>query len=89
MRLLKTRKEVTKMKKATISKLNSLHDLLADYFTEAIESGEELSSGTLAAINSFLKTNNIVVDIVEQSPTQNLTFKLKELIEADKERKEA
>ena len=40
------------MAKATINKLNAVHDLMATYFTEALESGEELSSGTLAAINS-------------------------------------
>jgi len=77
------------MAKATIKKLNAVHDLMADYFTEALESGEELSSGTLAAINSFLKTNEITVDVVESSPTQNLTMKLKDLIEADNKRKEA
>ena len=77
------------MAKATINKLNAVHDLMATYFTEALESGEELSSGTLAAINSFLKTNEITVDVVESSPTQNLTMKLKDLIEADNRRKEA
>ena len=76
-------------KKASIDKLNGLHDLMATYFAEALESGEELSSGTLAAINSFLKTNEITADVVESSPTQNLTMKLRDLIEADNKRKEA
>jgi ABC-type Zn uptake system ZnuABC Zn-binding protein ZnuA len=73
------------MAKASIDKLNILHDLIADYYAEAIESGEELSSGTLAAINAFLKNNNITVDLVEESPTQNLTFKLQELMKEKKE----
>ena len=73
------------MAKASIDKLNVLHDLIADYYAEAIESGEELSSGTLAAINAFLKNNNITVDLVEESPTQNLTFKLQELMKENKE----
>ena len=75
------------VKKASIDKLNKVHDLMAEYFTEALNSGEELSSGTLAAINSFLKTNEITVDVVESSPTQQLSFKLKELIEADSRQK--
>ena len=73
------------MAKASISKLNSLHDLITDYYSEAIGSGEELSSGTLAAINAHLKNNCITADVVEESPTQNLTFKLRELMEKQKE----
>ena len=73
-------------KKANLDDLYNVHNLAAKYFTDALESGEELSSGTLAAINSFLKTNDITVDILEESPTQSLTFKLKELIKENKER---
>jgi len=73
------------MAKASISKLNDLHDLITDYYSEAIGSGEELSSGTLAAINAHLKNNCITADVVEESPTQNLTFKLRELMEKQKE----
>lgn len=68
------------MAKASLNKMNTLHDLIAQYYIDAVESGEELSSGTLAAINSFLKTNEIIVDVVEDSPATSLTFKLKELM---------
>lgn len=68
------------MAKANMDKLNSLHGVIADYYIEAVDSGEELSSGTLAAINSFLKNNDITVDIIEDSPTQNLTSKLQLLV---------
>ena len=65
-----------------MTELHGLHKMIAEYYKEAIESGEDLSSGTLAAINTFLKNNDIKVDVVENSPGQNLTFKLNELIEA-------
>ena len=71
--------------KANLSKLNELHGVIAKYYVEAVASGEELSSGTLAAINSFLKNNDITVDVIEDSPTQNLTNKLQLLIMNDKE----
>jgi len=70
------------MAKANIQELQRLHKMIAEYYAEAIESGEDLSSGTLAAINTFLKNNEIKVDVVENSPGQNLTFKLRELVEA-------
>ena len=70
------------MAKANMDELYSLHKLVAQYYMEALESGEDLSSGTLAAINTFLKNNDVKVDVVESSPTQNLTFKLQELIKA-------
>lgn len=55
------------MAKANLETLNSLHGLIAQYYIEAIESGEELSSGTLAAINTMLKNNDITVDVIEGS----------------------
>ena len=70
------------MAKANMKELHNLHKLIAGYYKEAIDSGEDLSSGTLAAINTFLKNNDIKVDVVEASPGQNLTFKLQELIQA-------
>ena len=76
-------------RKANMEELYELHKLIAEYYAEAIQSGEDLSSGTLAAINTFLKNNDIKVDIAEREDKQNLTFKLKELLEADKNRKEA
>jgi len=69
-------------KKSSIGKLESLDNLLAEYFIGQLDSGEELSSGTLAAINSFLKNNDISVDIVESNPLQNLTYKVQSIIKA-------
>ncbi len=68
--------------KATMKELDSLHGLIAGYYKECIESGEDLSSGTLAAINTFLKNNDVKMAVMESTPGQNLTFKLQELIEA-------
>jgi len=70
------------MAKANMKELHELHKLIAGYYKEAIDSGDDLSSGTLAAINTFLKNNDIKVDVVEGSPEQNLTFRLQSLIEA-------
>ena len=64
--------------------LHDLHGAIARYYLEAANGDEELSSGTLAAINAFLKNNDITVDIVSDSPEQNLTNQLKLLI-MDKE----
>ena len=55
------------MAKASLDTLHTLHGMIAQYYIEAIESGEELSSGTLAAINAMLKNNDITVDVVEAS----------------------
>ena len=41
-------------RKANMNELHELHRLIAEYYAEAIQSGEDLSSGTLAAINTFL-----------------------------------
>jgi len=71
------------MAKATINKLDALHDALASYFTDQLESGEELSSGTLAAINSFLKNNNITADPVESQPLQNLSYRIQDLLKEE------
>jgi len=74
------------MAKANMDLMHTLHRKQADYLIEALESGEELSSGTLAAINAFLKNNEIQVDIIENSPTQDLTHKFMKLVQ---ERREA
>ncbi len=71
------------MAKASMKQMDGLHDLLALYFAEQLESGEELSGGTLAAINAFLKNNNITADVVESSPTQNLQMKISDLIKKE------
>jgi hypothetical protein len=70
------------MAKASMQQVEALHALLANYYGELLESGEELSSGTLAAINTFLKNNDVKVDVAESSPLQNLSFKIKELVES-------
>ena len=72
-------------KKANLNELHKLHRVIAGYYIEAAESGEELSSGTLAAINAFLKNNNIAVDVIEDSPEQNFSSKLKLLIQGEEE----
>ena len=72
-------------KKASLGKLEELHGLIATYYIEAIESGEELSSGTLAAINAMLKNNSITVDVLEESPAEGIAGKLKLLIMNEKE----
>ncbi len=77
------------MAKANMEEMYDLHRLVAEYYKEALNSGEDLSSGTLASINAFLKNNDIKVDVAEASPTQNLSFKLLELVEASKKQKEA
>ena len=73
------------MAKANLSTLHELHGVIAKYYIDAVGSDEELSSGTLAAINAFLKNNDITVDIIEDSPTQNLTNRLQLLIMEEKE----
>ena len=70
------------MAKASMEQVESLHSLLANYYSELLESGEELSSGTLAAINTFLKNNEVKIDVADSNPLQNLSFKIKELVES-------
>jgi len=69
------------MGKANRHDVESLHSLLVGYYQEQLASGEELSSGTLAAINTFLKNNDIKVDVVDANPLQDLTRNLQELVE--------
>lgn len=73
------------MAKASMEKVEGLHSLLASYYSELLESGEELSSGTLAAINTFLKNNDVKIDVANSNPLQNLQFKIKELVESGDE----
>jgi ABC-type Zn uptake system ZnuABC Zn-binding protein ZnuA len=70
------------MAKASMKEVEKLHSLLANYYSELLESGEEVSSGTLAAINSFLKNNDVKVEAVDGNPLQNLSFKIKEMVES-------
>lgn len=68
-----------------MKQVEQLHALLANYYSELLESGEELSSGTLAAINTFLKNNEVKIDVADSNPLQNLSFKIKELVESGDE----
>lgn len=60
------------MNKATLETLNGLHDQIASYFTDRLQSGEVLPPGEVSAILKFLKDNEITVDIVESKPMANL-----------------
>ena len=62
-------------------KLEKLHEKLAEYYIAVLEEGEELSSGTLSAINAFLKTNRIVVDDENSSELLEFHKKLESLME--------
>ena len=66
-----------------MNELHDLHALVAKYYAEALESGEELSSGTLAAINTFLKNNEVKVDVVESKPLQNLQYTIEQMIKKE------
>ena len=68
-----------------MNELNALHGALAKYFVEFIESGEEVSSGTLSAAIAFLKNNNITVDVIEADVGHNMGMKLLSLVDEAKE----
>ena len=74
-------------KKANIDELNGLHKLIATYYGDTIEGalaeGEELSSGFLAAVNSFLKQNDISADIIESAPLQNLGYRIQDILKQE------
>lgn len=71
------------MAKASKKEVEALHSLLCTYYSDQLEAGEELSSGTLAAINAFLKNNEVKVDIVDNNPMQNLSTKIQDLIKEE------
>jgi hypothetical protein len=72
------------MAKADMNLMNELHNVVAkyykDYMSDALEDGEEVSSGTLAAVNTFLKNNNITVDLVESDDMLDLGLQLREMV---------
>ena len=73
------------MAKASIKALDKLHDAITSYYGELIGGAvgneeERLTSGELAAINAFLKNNNITADVMESSPMQSLQASLKGLV---------
>jgi hypothetical protein len=74
--------------KANLELMNQLHGLLADYYTEALQGGEELSSGTLTALNGFLKNNNITADLVEKEELMDLGLELRNMINTDNKNKD-
>lgn len=71
--------------------MNDLHNIVAKYYKEymadALEDGEEVSSGTLAAVNTFLKNNNITVDAVESDDMLDLGKQLREMVQEPKLRR--
>lgn len=71
--------------------MNDLHNIVAKYYKEymadALEDGEEVSSGTLAAVNTFLKNNNITVDAVESDDMLDLGKQLREMVHEPKLRR--
>lgn len=64
--------------------MNELHGVVAKYYKEymadALADGEEVSSGTLAAVNTFLKNNNITVDMVESDDLLDLNVTLRNMV---------
>ena len=71
--------------------MNELHKITAsyykDYMAAALKDGEEVSSGTLAAINTFLKNNNITVDMVESDTMLDLGESLRKMVDTPKLRR--
>lgn len=60
------------MGKVSADRLYVLQDKLVTYLTEELDSGEEISSGTLQAIRGILKDNDITSGVTESEPMQNL-----------------
>lgn len=65
--------------------MNALHGVVAEYYKDymqaALDDGEEVSSGTLAAVNTFLKNNNVTVDIVESDNMLDLGLQLRDMVD--------
>ena len=72
------------MAKANLELMHALHGVVAEYYNgymkEALDSNEEVSSGMLAAINTFLKNNNITVDVVESDAVMDLGITLRDMV---------
>jgi len=71
------------MAKASKKTIEDLHGKLAEYYLDVLEDDMELSSGTLNAINAFLKQNNVVAEEIEESPFMNIHNRLQSLIEQE------
>jgi len=69
------------MAKANLEVMQGLHGILAEYYKDymsvALKDGEEVSSGFLAALNTFLKNNSITVDVVESDTMMDLGAELR------------
>ena len=76
------------MGRVSADRLYELQDALVTYLAEELESGEDISSGTLQAIRGILKDNDITSGVSESEPLQNLVTQLmnKEIKERDKEK---
>lgn len=71
------------MAKASRKVIEELHGKIAEYYLDVLEDEMELSSGTLNAINSFLKQNNVVAEEIEDSPFKNIHNRLQSLIKQE------
>ncbi len=64
------------MGRVSADRLYELQDALVTYLAEELESGEDISSGTLQAIRGILKDNDITSGVSESEPLQNLVTQL-------------
>ena len=59
------------MSKATMAKLNGLHDMIATHMTKQLEEGE-MEAKDIANVLKFLKDNDITAEVSESKPIQSL-----------------
>ena len=75
-------------KRASVEKLDTLHDMVASYYAdllqEAKESGEVLPSGFMSSLVTFLKNNGITAEMMESEPMMDLQARFRELIEQER-----
>lgn len=64
-------------KKASLGQMEELHNLVANSLIASINSEPDVK--TLMAAMKFLKDNDIIVDVVESKPQQNLLQRIEEL----------
>ena len=69
------------MSKAKLVELEQLHKKVSTYYMDTLDADEDISSGTLNAINTFLKQNEVVVDRLKDASMDSLTEKFQELID--------
>ena len=73
------------MAKASIDLMNVVHLKLATYYEMLLDSEEDLSSGQLAAINTFLKNNDINVDIASATEGGGIGLTLRKIVKEHEE----